>query len=102
MLIGYRNMSEWNSEKIKKLRKSLGLSQAEFAHRLGCRQQTVSEWEKGMYLPANAYGRLLESMLRSQPRVLNEQQPPFFKAALHDEVSTDAYPANKPFDPAVD
>ncbi len=52
----------WDKEKIKNLRVKLGLSQAEFAHRLGCRQQTVSEWELGIYLPANAYGRLLATL----------------------------------------
>lgn len=51
----------WDKDKIKALRKSLGLSQAEFAHKLGCRQQTVSEWELGLYAPANAYGKLLSS-----------------------------------------
>jgi transcriptional regulator with XRE-family HTH domain len=55
-------MSVWDKESIKNLRKSLGMSQAEFAAQLGCRQQTVSEWELGIYLPANAYGKLLESL----------------------------------------
>ena len=58
-------MSNWNSDKIKSIRKKMGLSQTEFAHLLGCRQQTVSEWELGLYEPANAYSRLLESMENS-------------------------------------
>lgn len=49
----------WNKDNIKALRKKLGLSQMELAQRLGCRQQTVSEWEQGIYEPANAYGKLL-------------------------------------------
>lgn len=41
----------WNSELIKALRRHMGLSQAEFAARLGVRQQTVSEWENQAYDP---------------------------------------------------
>jgi DNA-binding transcriptional regulator YiaG len=41
----------WNSELIKALRQHMGLSQAEFAARLGVRQQTISEWETHAYTP---------------------------------------------------
>lgn len=50
----------WTGEKIKELRLRLGWSQAEFARRLGCRQQTVSEWETNIYQPQNAYSQLLD------------------------------------------
>ncbi len=30
------------------------------ARRLGCRQQTVSEWENDAYVPHNAYSKLLD------------------------------------------
>ena len=50
----------WTKEAIRDLRLRLGLTQSEFAFKLGCRQQTVSEWELGIYAPGNAYGRLLE------------------------------------------
>ena len=53
---------EWDSVRVKQLRLRLGLTQAEFARELGCRQQTISEWEQGIYKPANAYGRLLSAM----------------------------------------
>lgn len=39
---------------IQDLRRRSGLSQAAFAHRLGVRQQTVSEWETGRYAPRGA------------------------------------------------
>lgn len=53
-------MKKWNSEQIKELRWRLGWSQAELARQLGCRQQTISEWETEQYTPQNAYSKLLE------------------------------------------
>lgn len=50
----------WSGEKIRELRQRLGWSQAELARRLGCRQQTVSEWETNTYQPQNAYSQLLD------------------------------------------
>ncbi|MFN8486139.1 MAG: helix-turn-helix domain-containing protein [Caldilineaceae bacterium] len=49
----------WNSELIKVLRHHMGLSQAELAAELGVRQQTISEWETGMYQPKRAMSKLL-------------------------------------------
>jgi len=37
----------------------LGLTQRELAERMGTRQQTVSEWEVGMYQPRGASVTLL-------------------------------------------
>ncbi len=37
----------------------MGLSQAELAAELGVRQQTISEWETGMYQPKRAMSKLL-------------------------------------------
>lgn len=42
---------EWNAETIKALRQHMGLTQQELADRLNMRQQTISEWETGMYKP---------------------------------------------------
>ena len=55
---------KWNADSIRKFRKSLGMTQAEFANELGSRQQTISEWELGMYVPKNAYCKLLDLMER--------------------------------------
>jgi len=50
----------WNSELIKALRIYMGLTQAEFAKQLGVRQQTVSEWENGLYEPTRSKSKHLE------------------------------------------
>ena len=44
----------WTRDEIVALRRRLRLSQADFAARLGVRQQTVSEWETGRYAPRGA------------------------------------------------
>lgn len=49
----------WTADSIASLRRELQLSQAEFARRLGVRQQTVSEWETGRYAPRGASVRVL-------------------------------------------
>ena len=49
----------WNGELIKSLRFHMGLSQAELAEELGVRQQTVSEWETGVYAPGRAMSKYL-------------------------------------------
>ena len=50
---------EWDAERILALRRHLSLTQREMAERLGTRQQTISEWEKGMYRPRGASATLL-------------------------------------------
>ena len=50
---------KWDSEQIQSLRKHLGLTQQEMAEKLGTRQQTISEWETGMYQPRGASAKLL-------------------------------------------
>lgn len=50
---------EWNSERVRALRYHLGLTQTALAEELGTRQQTISEWETGMYRPRGASSTLL-------------------------------------------
>jgi len=50
---------QWDSQSIQALRRYLGLTQQEMAARLGTRQQTISEWETGMYQPRGASAMLL-------------------------------------------
>lgn len=49
----------WDSGRIRALRRHLGLTQRELAARLGARQQTISEWEVGLYKPRGASATLL-------------------------------------------
>jgi DNA-binding transcriptional regulator YiaG len=49
----------WDGAKIHALRAHLKLTQNEMAEQLGTRQQTISEWEKGMYSPRGASATLL-------------------------------------------
>jgi DNA-binding transcriptional regulator YiaG len=50
---------KWDGQRIHALRKHLGLTQREMADQLGTRQQTISEWEQGMYQPRGASSKLL-------------------------------------------
>jgi DNA-binding transcriptional regulator YiaG len=50
---------DWNARTVLALRKHLEMTQAEMAEKLGTRQQTISEWEKGMYQPRGASAKLL-------------------------------------------
>lgn len=52
-------LKEWKAEDILAARKNAGLTQTEMALKMGCRPQTISEWESGLYAPRNAYKRLL-------------------------------------------
>ena len=52
----------WDKERVQSLRRHLGLTQQELAKQMGTRQQTISEWETGMYQPRGASATLL-SML---------------------------------------
>ncbi len=49
----------WEATSIRALRRHLRLSQTGMAAELGTRQQTVSEWETGLYRPRGASVRLL-------------------------------------------
>ena len=41
----------WDAERVKALRDHLGLTQQQMSEELGTRQQTISEWERGIYRP---------------------------------------------------
>lgn len=49
----------WDGELIRALRDQLGLSQIELAEKLGMRQQTISEWENGLYAPKRSTSKFL-------------------------------------------
>ncbi len=67
------------TESIKALRRRLGLSQPQFAARIGCTAQAVSFWERGTRTPTGLYAQAVRrlmaetGMLTSVPP--DEQQP---------------------------
>jgi len=68
------NQPQWNNESIRTLRRHLGLTQRGLADRLGTRQQTISEWEVGMYKPRGASSTLL-SIVAEQANFKYEATP---------------------------
>jgi DNA-binding transcriptional regulator YiaG len=56
---GKARRAQWDRERVRALRQHLGLTQSELASQLGTRQQTISEWEQGMYRPRGASATLL-------------------------------------------
>jgi DNA-binding transcriptional regulator YiaG len=54
-----RAKKQWNKEEVQALRQHLNLTQTRLAEELGTRQQTISEWENGMYRPRGASATLL-------------------------------------------
>jgi DNA-binding transcriptional regulator YiaG len=52
---------------VQSLRRHLKLTQLELSQRLGTRQQTISEWETGMYRPRGASATLL-SLIAEQAK----------------------------------
>ena len=49
----------WDGQRVRALRRHMGFTQQQLSDELGTRQQTVSEWETGVYQPRGASARLL-------------------------------------------
>ena len=56
------NETTWDAAAVRALRVRLGLTQRDLADVIGVRQQTVSEWETGMYRPRGASVRMLRAV----------------------------------------
>jgi len=65
----------WDGEHIQALRRHLSLTQRELADKLGTRQQTISEWETGMYKPRGASSTLL-SIIAERAKFEYQAIPP--------------------------
>ena len=57
----------WDGRKVQALRKHLRMTQTELSQKLGTRQQTISEWETGMYQPRGTSATLL-TMIAEQAK----------------------------------
>lgn len=61
----------WTAQMILRFRNRHNLSQKEFSDLIGCRQQTISEWELELYSPGNAYCKVLtfleKQMAKKEP-----------------------------------
>lgn len=81
----------WPPGRISKLRRELGLSQQEFAERVGVkRQATVSNWETGKQTPSGPVLRVLDSLEASLERQKSEAPSQETKSESGDEsVSQD-------------
>jgi len=80
---------EWDAARIRALRQHMGLSQQQLSDKLGVRQQTVSEWETGMYRPRGGMCTLL-SMVAERVGFLGEraeQAPRDHESWLHQPLT---------------
>jgi DNA-binding transcriptional regulator YiaG len=66
---------QWDGASVQALRKHLGMTQQELSEKLGTRQQTISEWEVGMYRPRGASATLL-SMVAEKAKFKYDAAPP--------------------------
>lgn len=62
----------WNGDLVKALRLHMGLTQGQFAQEIDVRQQTVSEWEKGVYTPTRASSNLLTRVAKEAGFIYSE------------------------------
>jgi DNA-binding transcriptional regulator YiaG len=58
-MVQQRKKADWDGQQVRALRQHLKLTQAKLAEELGTRQQTISEWETGMYKPRGTASTLL-------------------------------------------
>ncbi len=54
-----KRRAAWDADGVRALRRHLGLTQEQLALEMGTRQQTISEWETGLYHPRGLSERLL-------------------------------------------
>ena len=64
----------WNGGLIKGLRLHLGMSQSQLAETLGVRQQTISEWETGIYAPSLKTSKYLNKIAEEVEFKYNEKK----------------------------
>src|SRR3990172_7619685 len=66
----------WDAEMIRALRRHLAVDQAGMADVLGVRQQTISEWETGIYAPSRGRSKHLTIIAERAGFPLEGGSPP--------------------------
>lgn len=85
-----RKKPVWDARRVRALRAHLGLTQEALARELGTRQQTISEWETGLYRPRGTSARLLSLVAeRASFRYEAESTP---RAEPQDEAPAEGVP----------
>lgn len=54
-----KRVRNWDAGYVRALRRHLKLTQQQMAREMGTRQQTISEWETGLYRPRGTSSTLL-------------------------------------------
>ncbi|MEC7156830.1 MAG: helix-turn-helix domain-containing protein, partial [Chloroflexota bacterium] len=81
----------WDANSIKSLRKTLKMSQSDFSKKLGIRQQTVSEWETGAYLPRGGSLTLLNMIAENISNVFEKENSSVRLEKANHTSSTDLH-----------
>jgi len=66
-------------DRIRELRQALGLSQTEFAERLGKTRRTIQHWESGNITPPDNVLRLIEQTFSVNPEWLRHGKGEMFR-----------------------
>lgn len=64
-------IKEYEAEQVKRIRKSTGMSQKNFASYMGVSDKTVEAWESGINRPSGAASRIL-SMMEMNEHLVDE------------------------------
>jgi len=65
----------WNAEMVQSLRRHMAMSQQDFADELGVRQQTISEWERGIYTPSRSRSKHLSLIAEREGMPFKVKKP---------------------------
>ena len=79
-------MSKLIGDRIYSLRKKLGLSQEEFANRIGVSRQVVSKWEMNQVIPlTDKLKKISEEFNISYDEIINDKIVNIIKSNKEDE-----------------
>ena len=85
-----KRSERWSAEKVRALRSHLGLTQQQLSAELGTRQQTISEWETGLYRPRGTSHTILN--------LISERAGFNYDTTPQEEMADPAQPENHPED----